>query len=303
MSSTQIAVLTSWSFEPLVMVGLVLAAGLYAVGWQRLHARSRVPVLAPWRAWCYGGGLATLALALLSPISTFSAIFFFCHMIEHLLLLLVAPPLLWLGAPLLPMLWAFPDADRRTLGRLFRTSHPIHHLFHHLTSPAVALTLFCVDMAFWHLPVFYSLAEGPTLVHGIEHALFLGTALLFWWPVVHPSGGRRRLGYGAAILYLFVPTNECTAIGALLAFANTPIYAYYARVPHLWGISVLEDQQIGALIMWLPGSLLLLATMSILFFCWFAEEERRQYQLVPRGVGTARATRAHALGGQRQGVD
>jgi cytochrome c oxidase assembly factor CtaG len=250
-------------------------AGLYTLGAIRLRRRSRVPVLKAWRIFCYYTGLLSLALALLSPISTFSAVFFFCHMIEHLLLLLVAPSLLWLGSPLVPTLWAFPRAQRRALGRMFGKAHPVYGVFSRLTSPSLALTFYSVDMAVWHLPSLYSLAEGPTLIHGIEHALFLVTALLFWWPVVQPNGGRRRLGYGVVILYLLIPNLESMAIGVLLSLASAPIYPYYAAIPHPWGISVLIDQQIGGLIMWVGAGLFLLVATTIAFLCWFAEEEKR----------------------------
>lgn len=273
------AILASWSLDPPISAGLAAAAVLYAIGWRRLASRGRAAILPSAGPWYYYSGLATIALALLSPISALGAIFFFFHMIEHLLLLLVAPPLLWLGAPLLPVLWGLPREARRTVGRLVVNGRPLRRLLRSLTSPAIALTLYLLATAIWHVPSLYDVAEGASVLHAVEHASFLVTALLFWWPVVQTGGGRRRLGYAAAILYLFAPTIECTAIGALLTFANAPVYAYYARMPHLWGISALADQQIGALIMWIPGSLLFFAAMGILFFRWFEEGEQHTNEL------------------------
>jgi putative membrane protein len=116
------AFLLSWQFETEVVIGLALAAGLYARGWRRLRRRGRGGrLLRPWRAWCFGGGLTAVGIALLSPIGTFGSLLMFMHMIQHLLLVMIAAPLIWLGAPMLPMLWAFSRGNRRRLGRLM---HP-----------------------------------------------------------------------------------------------------------------------------------------------------------------------------------
>jgi putative membrane protein len=264
-------ILTWWSWEPSIAFCLVLAVGFYAGGWRRLRARGVVP-FAAWRGWCYGGGILVLVLALFSPIATLDGVLFSAHMVQHLLLVQVAVPLLWLGAPLLPILWAFPLPRRRALGRLFIHGHPVQRVFHGLTKPVVAATLHLGALAFWHVPRFYDAAQGQTLVHGLEHATFIGTALLYWWPVIHPSGGRRRLGYGAAILYLVPLLLLENLIGALLTFADRSLYATYRDGPELWGFSPLADQQLAGLIMWVPGGLLLLVPIFVLL----SAEQRRE---------------------------
>jgi cytochrome c oxidase assembly factor CtaG len=279
MSSATLAVLASWSFDPAVVLGLALAALLYAAGLRRLRTRSRVPIVPPWRLWCWFLGLAVVALALLSPIGTFGAALFFVHMIEHLLLLLVAPPLLWLGAPLLPLLWAFPRQERRALGRLFREDHPVHRLFHLLTDAWVTSLLFFVAVALWHLPRFYDAAQGVTAVHGLEHGVFFGAAMLYWWPVIHPTGGRRRLGYGMSLLYLFAANVEGIIIGAPLTFATHVVYAYYADVPRVTSLTALDDQELGGLIMWVPTSLYWLGALVAVLIRWFSQEQHLQSQL------------------------
>ena len=262
MSPALSAFLASWSWEPSLLVGLAMAAGLYTFGWRRLRRRSH-DGLSVWRGWCYGGGIAALGLALLSPIGAFSGLFFFMHMIQHILLVIVAAPLLLLGAPLLPLLWAFPTDVRRGLGRLLVPGKPFHRLFHILTEPLVSAALFLGTVAVWHVPRFYDAAQGRTIVHDLEHGLFLGTALLYWWPVIHPTGGRRRLDYGAAIPYLLLPFFEGNAIGALLTFASRPLYATYQQVPRVWGLSALEDQQLAGLIMWIPGGMMYLIPILV----------------------------------------
>jgi cytochrome c oxidase assembly factor CtaG len=269
------AFLQSWSWEPSVLVGLALAAGLYALGWRRLRRKcGRGAGPAPWRAWCYGGGLATIALALLSPIAVYGSLFFFMHMIQHLLLLMLAAPLLWLGAPLVPVLWGLPRGLRRELGRVFVPGHPLQRVGHALTHPPVAAVLYVGTIAFWHVPAFYDAAQGRTAIHDLEHAMFLGTALLYWWPIVHPSGGRRRLGYGLAIPYLLPPFLEGILIGAPLTFAGRPVYDTYRRVPRVWDLSVVGDQQLGGLIMWVPGGMMYLVPLVALLVLLLNQEER-----------------------------
>lgn len=266
--------LLSWSFEPTVLIGVALAGALYARGWRRLRSRGRGGrVLKPWRAWCYGAGLATVLLALVSPIGTFTSLFFFMHMIQHILLIMIAAPLIWLGAPMLPMMWAFDRSTRRQIGKLFHQGNPVHRVFHFLTRPGVALALFLLVLAGWHHPALYDAAQGRTLVHDAEHALFVGTALLFWWPVIHPTGGRRRLSYGAGILYIFPAKLAGFILGAYLTLTGTPYYQTYIDAPRLWGISALGDQQMGGLIMWVVGGLLFIVPLLALVLMMMRQDE------------------------------
>lgn len=258
-----------------MLSGLGLSALLYAAGWRRSRrAGLGEEALPTWRAWCFGGGLFFVWLALLSPIGSFSGLFFFMHMIQHLLLVEVAAPLLLLGAPVLPMLWALPRDARVVLGSLFGPGSPLHGAFVLSTHPLIAVTLYIAALAVWHLPSFYDAAQGRTAIHDLEHTIFLGTALLYWWPIVHPAGGRRRLSYAAAVPYLLPPLLAGSLIGALLTFAQHPLYATYQRVPRLWGISVLQDQQLAGLIMWVPGGLAYIFPIFVLIALLLRQEER-----------------------------
>jgi putative membrane protein len=268
------AFLLSWSFEPTIVVGIALAAGLYARGWRRLRSRGRGGrILRPWRAWCYGAGLATVAIALLSPIGTFDSLFFFMHMTQHVLLIMIAAPLLWLGAPMVPTLWAFSRRNRRKLGRLFHEAHPVHRVFHALTQPGIALALYVLVLFVWHYPPLYDAAQGRTLVHDLEHAMFFGSALLFWWPVIHPSGGKRRLSYGAGILYIFPAKIAGFVLGAGLTLSSAPYYTTFADSPRIWGLTPLGDQQLGGLIMWVAGGLLYIIPLLVLVLMMMQEDE------------------------------
>lgn len=139
--------------------------------------------------------MLALFLAVLSPIGVYGERFFFMHMIQHLLLLLIAPPLLLLGAPLVPSLWGLPTGARQAVGRHLAPSCPLARLGHVVTQPLVAVAAYVVTIALWHVPVVFDAAQGPTLVHDLQHMMFFGTALLYWWPIIHPAGGRRRLSY------------------------------------------------------------------------------------------------------------
>lgn len=287
------AFLLSWSFEPTILIGIAVAAGLYIRGWRRLRGRGRGGrSLRPWRAWCYAGGLAVIAIALLSPIAAFTPLFFFMHMIQHILLIMIAAPLLLLGAPVVPTMWALPRGTRRGVGRLFHRDHPVHRVFRFLTQPGVALVLFVVTLAGWHHPALYDAAQGRSLIHDMEHTLFLGTALLFWWPVIHPTGGKRRLGYGAAILYIFPAKLVGFALGAFLSLTGTAYYQTYIDAPRLWGISALEDQQLGGLIMWVLGGLIFIVPVLALVLMMMREDEGHVW--VPEVVRARETTTAVA---------
>jgi putative membrane protein len=277
------AFLLSWSFEPTVVIGLAVAAGLYIRGWRRLRRRGRGGrILKRWRAWCYAAGLTTVALALLSPIGTFDSLFFFMHMTQHVLLIMIAAPLLWLGAPMVPTLWAFDRRTRRRLGRLFHEDHPVHRVFHFLTRAGVALPLYILIVFVWHYPALYDAAQGRNLVHDLEHFLFFGSALLFWWPVVHPSGGKRRLGYGAGILYIFPAKIAGFVLGAGLTLSSEPYYRTFLDSPSIWGLDPLGDQQLGGLIMWVAGGLLYIIPLLILVLMMMREDEGHLW--VPEAV-------------------
>ncbi len=273
MSPDLVAFLSSWAWEPGIVAGLAVAAVLYVHGWRRLpRARSGKRLLLPWQAFSFFGGLALIGLALLSPVAVFSALLFMMHMLQHVLLI-GAAPLLLLGSPLLPMLWALPPRPRRALGLAFVPAGPLHFVCHWLTNPFVAATLYMVTIGLWHAPSFYDAAQGRTLLHDLEHLMFFTSSLLFWWPVVHPARGRRRLGYGQAIFYVAAPMLEHNALGMVLTFADQPLYQTYQQLPRLWGISVVLDQQLAGAIMGVSGVAVNLTALTVLVVLFLRGEE------------------------------
>jgi putative membrane protein len=252
----------SWSVEPVVVSGLIVAAWAYWRGVRALwrHAGTGRGV-SRGRVWWYGGGLAAVAMALLSPIDKIGNALFAVHMVQHLLLVMVAAPLLVLGEPLLPILWALRLDARRMVGRQWHAARQVRAVWHLLRTPIVAWTLHVVALWVWHLPVLYDRAVRDEGIHIIEHLSFFATALLFWW-VLLDRRARRRLGAGAAIFYLFTAALQSTLLGAGLSLARHPLYAAHWGTTTAWGLSPLEDQQLAGLIMWVPASAIYLAMLA-----------------------------------------
>jgi putative membrane protein len=272
----------SWATEPLLTVAVFGAVTAYGLGLSRLRTTAPEIDFPRWRVWCYAGGVLAFCIALLSPVAVSSEGLFSMHMVQHLLLLLVAPPLILMGAPFLPLLWALPTGQRRTVGRWMRPGHPFARLGHWLARPLVAVALYVASVAIWHVPAFYDAAQRRTVTHDLEHIMFYGTALLYWWPIVYPARGRRRLSTGQAFPYLLPPFLEGMLIGALLSLSNEVLYETYGHLDAqaIWGLNTLDDQQLGGLIMWVPGGMFFLIPLIGLLMRLFREEETRPYHRI-----------------------
>jgi len=275
---------TTWPNEPVLLIGLTAAACLYGLGWSRLRRVAGGVAVSRVRAAIFSASIVAVALALLSPIAVYSERLFFMHMIQHLLLLLVAPSLLLLGRPLVPSLWGLPAPWRMAVGRVLVPGRPLARLGHLMTTPLVAAAAFVTTIAVWHMPVFYDAAQGRSVTHDLEHLMFFGTALLYWWPVIHPAGGQRRLSYALALPYLLPPFLESMLIGVLLTFAERPLYRTYAEMTMPWDFTVVTDQQLGGLIMWIPGGMFFLIPLIGLLMALLQGEDSRAAGSPPTGV-------------------
>ena len=197
------SIMLAWSFEPSVVLGLVIAAATYVAGLYELARRGR-----PWRtvthrhAVSFMLGLLAVLLALLSPIDTFAGRLFALHMLQHLLLLMVAPPLLLLGKPLPVLLVGAPRGLVRRIARAHARTPWLHGLTRRFTSPLVAWPLYVGDIWLWHMPALYQLALQHQGVHLLEHVCFLGTGILFWWVVINTKRGLLRTDQSRARLLL-----------------------------------------------------------------------------------------------------
>jgi putative membrane protein len=251
----------------------VAGTALYARGLKRL--RSAVGPgrgLPSWRVGAFAGGILTLVAALASPLDALAGVLFSAHMGQHLLLILVAAPLLIAGNPVLAALWALPRPTRARVLHGWRRS-ALRSAWRWLAAPVAAWILHALALLAWHTPALFDAALRHESLHALEHASFLGTALLFWWPIVHPAG-RRQLGPGAAVVYVFGMFLLGGGLGALLTFAPVVLYAYGPGVA-AWGLSRLEDQQLAGLIMWIPGGAIYVAAVVVLVMRWFRADDRR----------------------------
>lgn len=263
---------SAWSWEPAVVVLLAASGALYIAGVGRLWSKGVGTGIRVWEASAFGAGWLAAALALVSPLHALGGSLFSAHMAQHEVLIAVSAPLLVLGRPVIPFLWAVPPGWRSGIGRATRTS-VVSALWSVLTRPSVAFALHAIALWTWHLPGPYQATINSELMHSLQHLSFVSTALLFWWTVF---GARySMLGYGGAVFYLFATALQTGALGALLTFAPGLWYPAYATTAPAWGLSPLEDQQLGGIIMWIPGSIPYLIAGLVLFARWLKESEAR----------------------------
>lgn len=264
---------TAWSLEPGIVAALLVSGWMYARGVERMWRRSGPGGgIRRWQAACFAGGWVTLAVAMLSPLHPLGGVLFSAHMVQHELLMVLAAPLLVLGRPLVPLLWAMPMRWRRRVGG-WAKDPAVRGGWRAASGPFAAWLLHAAALWLWHLPAGYEATLRSEWMHTLQHASFLGTGLLFWWALLHGREGRP--GYGAAVFYLFATAMHSGALGALLAFAPTSWYPSYQGATAAWGLTPLEDQQLAGLIMWIPAGLSYVVAGLALTALWMRESERR----------------------------
>lgn len=261
------AILADWHWRPDVPLVLLALGAAYVSGWRRIRGRGYRHLAPRWRLAAYLGGLVAIGLALVSPLASLAHVLFAAHMVQHLLLIMVAAPLLLLGNPFPLTLWALPPRARRALGASLVRGGRLRAALRILTWMPVAGGLYTANLWGWHHPVAYEAALASPAVHDLEHLLFFGTAVLFWWPVVNAAPRLHRLvgglPYGLRIAYLVLATGQNTLLGALLGLAERVLYPSYAVAPRLFGWTVLEDQALGGGIMWSGGHMYLIAILVL----------------------------------------
>jgi putative membrane protein len=238
-----------WDLDPWVLLPLAASLALYIAGTSRLWARAgRWRGIGRVETGCFVAGWTILAIALLSPVDTLGVVLFSAHMVQHEMMMVVAAPLLVLSRPLEAMTWGLSPTWRGAVARLFR-ARPLAATFRALTDPAGAFAFHAAALWIWHLPALFDVALRNDAVHTLQHATFLASALAFWWSVV-------RANHAVALASVFATLLHTGALGALLTFAP---YALYPSYHGGHGITALEDQQLGGLVMWVPGGLAYLA--------------------------------------------
>jgi putative membrane protein len=248
---------TAWHPDPTVVVGIAALGGIYLAALRRGRAEGHT--VKPANIFCFFAGLAVLLGSLTGPLHDLSDYYLFsAHMIQHLLLAFAMPPLLLYGTPgfmLAPLL-----------------RHPfVRDLGRRLTRPSGAFACFNLVLVAWHLPPLYNLAMEHHGVHIVQHLMIMVASVILWWPVLSPSPELPRAPYPLQMLYLFVVGLPMVVVSIFISMAGSVLYPYYAAAPRIWPILTPHaDQHLGGLIMWIPGGLVFLLAISVVFFRWQA---------------------------------
>lgn len=282
-------ILTEWTWEPWLLACIAVATVPYVVGMARMGRAQRVKILGRWRAPAFLSGMLILLLALESPLDAIADDLFSAHMSQHMLLLLVIPALLVYGRPVITWLWAFDLGARRGIVRGWKRSG-LQTVFDWLTRPLVVWVLLSAALCVWHLPGPYDWAVRHEWLHDLEHLSFLGFSLGFWTIVIEPYGQRRRLGFGATVVFVVSSGFVMGLIGAILTFAATPLYAVHLHTTQAYGLTPLQDQELAGVIMWIPSNLVHLAALCSVFFAWYRADQQDGAARSGRAVGA----RVHA---------
>ena len=232
-------------------------------------------------------GIAVVALALLSPLDAMADDLFAAHMTQHMLLAAVAPPFLVFGAPMTAFVWALPPVSRRRVIDFVRDRRALCSLWMAVTTPAIGCLLHLVSIWMWHAPALYERALRAEWMHALEHLSFVGTAMLVWWPIAYPRAARRT-AYALGLASLFVTAMQTGVLGALITLSRHVWYPVQAAATAAWGLTPMEDQTLAGLIMWVPGGLIYVAAMSVLFVKWLgghSERAQRTRNLTSRSRG------------------
>jgi putative membrane protein len=256
---------TAWPVHPSTLIGCVALLGAYFAGIGPLRRKynwaERVPL---WQPVCFTSGVLVLFVSLNGPIHELSDFYLFsAHMVQHLLLTLVMAPLLLVGTPD----WLFRALIRRTVG--FDVARA-------LTSPLIAFGIYNIVFCGWHLPMFYNWALEDHNVHIVQHLMFIAAAVLMWWPVVDPLPELSRMITPLRIVYLFALSIPMSVVSALITLNDSVLYTWYSDARRIFTLDALEDQQLGGLIMWVPGALIFWVAISILFYRWATAANREE---------------------------
>ena len=256
---------TQWHGHPEVLIGLGALQGAYLLGVGPLRERyGLADGTEPRQIATFTLGVVVIFVSLLSPIHELSDRYLFsAHMLQHMLLTLVAPPLLILGTP-------------DWLLRPFLRPDIVFRLVRLVTLPVTAFVLFNLNFSIWHIPALYNLSITNHGVHVGEHLLFMTTAVIMWWPIASNMPELPRLSYPLAMVYLFLLSIAQIIVFAPITFSPEPLYQWYVDAPRVLALSPLTDQQIGAIIMKIGGGAIFLTLLIVLFFRWYSREESEE---------------------------
>src|ERR1700730_8232757 len=269
MDDSVTTLLTNWDIPPAVTCVLGMVTAIYASGWAQIR-RTRPQQFPLWRLVAFLGGIVAIFAAVASPLDTYSESLLFMHMAQHFVLMSVAPPLVVLGAPVVPMLRGIPRWFVRTvLGPLF-SSRIGHHVARFLARPPVAWIAMNAAYLGWHLPSAYEFALSSENWHNFEHACFFFSSVLFWWTILRPWPFRQEGSGWTIVLYLSLADIVNTGLSAFLCFSGRLIYPSYGKITRPFGLSALDDQIAAGALMWVLGSAVFLLPVVAIIMQFFS---------------------------------
>jgi putative membrane protein len=272
---------TWWTLDPATVGMVLIPSAIYVRGLVALWGRGRRDGdLAPgmghgvqrWEAGCFLAGQMSLLVALISPLDRLSDILFSAHMMQHEIIMLVAPPLLLLGRPWVALWWALPIRARKRMAAMVRQPRA-RAVWRRISGPFLVMVLHALVVWLWHAPALFEAALRNEFVHAIQHATFFATAALFWWAILRGRYG--RLGYGLAVAFVFATAMHTSVLGALITLAGRLWYPLYGQRAHAWEIDAAQDQTLAGLVMWIPAGILLTMVALGLLAAWLGEAARR----------------------------
>ncbi|MCP4760003.1 MAG: hypothetical protein GY876_11165 [Planctomycetes bacterium] len=257
------AILTSWTIEPWPLALSLLAVLIYWRGWRGLH-RTMPHRFSRWHLTAFIAGVAVCWLAIASPIDPIASMLLQVHMVQHVMLMMIGPPLILLSMPGIPMLRGLPATIRNDWLGPFLASPGFRRMVRGITHPIITLTVFVIATWMWHYPALYEFALRSSVWHEVEHFVFITTSLLFWWPVVQPWPSTPAWPRWAMLPYLLAADLQNTLFSAIFVFLETPIYGAYAAAPDLLGVTTMQDQAAAGAIMWVVGSAAFLLPIGLI---------------------------------------
>lgn len=269
--------LLAWSADPAALVLIPLVALLYARGLRSLGDRRRFH--ASWRPLLFYLGLAVASGALVGPLDHLADELFFAHMTQHVLLVLVAVPLVLLGAPVIPLMRGVPRTVRRGLLIPLFKSRPVRGFLKLVSKPLVAWPLFVATFLGWHSTLAFEAAVGNEALHVLEHGMFAAGAYVFWWNIIDPLPFKPNLSYLVRVPYIFVTVIPNFALGAFLTYSPSAWFGVYEASAARYGLTGLEDQQLGGVIMWIPGSFIIGTALVLVLVVAVRREQQEQLAL------------------------
>ncbi|MDA1279843.1 MAG: cytochrome c oxidase assembly protein [Chloroflexi bacterium] len=266
---------SAWDFTTVPAVLFLIIVAIYTVGTARLAIRTKADDVFWLKIAASFSGFGLLAIALAGPLDFYSGELFAAHMSQHIVIAMFAAPLLLVGQPMPSYVWALPRPLRIGSGTALTSKGRAVTVLRNLTRPVVALPLFIGTLYAWHIPAAYNGSLENEWVHLFMHFTMFATAVFFWWPIIGPPPVRTRLSFPQRIVYLLFAVTPTALLAALITLSKSVLYDFYLDSPGHFSWSPTEDQRVGGLLMWIPGNFVYLGSLTVLFFRWFADEERK----------------------------